>query len=79
MNNTVAWPDSARREAFDQWLSGIARRHAIQPESLEPASADASFRRYLRVGTESGASLIVMDAPPPQERRAARLSTWRAC
>ncbi len=35
--------------------------------SLRPASADASFRRYLRIDAAGGGSLIVMDAPPPQE------------
>jgi hypothetical protein len=36
------------------------------PARLTPASSDASFRRYFR--WEDGArSLIVMDAPPPQE------------
>ena len=35
--------------------------------ALAPASADASFRRYLRVAASEGGSLIVMDAPPPQE------------
>ncbi|HET7394827.1 MAG TPA: phosphotransferase, partial [Gammaproteobacteria bacterium] len=34
--------------------------------SLTPASADASFRRYFRTATKAG-SVIVMDAPPPQE------------
>jgi N-acetylmuramate 1-kinase len=34
--------------------------------TLEPASADASFRRYFRV-FHSGGTLIAMDAPPPQE------------
>ena len=33
---------------------------------LAPASADASFRRYFRA-TFSDGTLIVMDAPPPQE------------
>jgi len=33
---------------------------------LEPASDDASFRRYFRVH-EQGKSFIAMDAPPPQE------------
>ena len=33
---------------------------------LSPASADASFRRYFRA-TFSDGTLIVMDAPPPQE------------
>ena len=67
MNNTVAWPDPARRQAFENWLASIAARHAILPETLVPASADASFRRYLRVATAGSASLIIMDAPPPQE------------
>ncbi len=34
--------------------------------ALEPASADASFRRYFRV-LSGGESLIVMDAPPAHE------------
>jgi aminoglycoside/choline kinase family phosphotransferase len=33
---------------------------------LEPASADASFRRYFRTSA-AGRSYILMDAPPPQE------------
>ncbi|RXZ36608.1 aminoglycoside phosphotransferase [Oxalobacteraceae bacterium CAVE-383] len=49
-----------------KWLETIAApRLAIA--SLRPASADASFRRYFRVDTEQDGSLIVMDAPPPQE------------
>ena len=34
--------------------------------TLEPASADASFRRYFRV-VHAGGTAIAMDAPPPQE------------
>lgn len=34
---------------------------------LEPASADASFRRYFRVWQPSGATRVVMDAPPGKE------------
>jgi aminoglycoside/choline kinase family phosphotransferase len=34
---------------------------------LRPASSDASFRRYFRADREGGGSVIVMDAPPPQE------------
>ena len=37
------------------------------PVRLEPASADASFRRYFRVWNASGATRIVMDAPPAHE------------
>ncbi|NHN77714.1 phosphotransferase [Azotobacter chroococcum] len=36
------------------------------PASLTPASSDASFRRYFR-WEDGERSLIVMDAPPPQE------------
>ncbi|MGC4028339.1 MAG: phosphotransferase [Steroidobacteraceae bacterium] len=35
--------------------------------SLEPASADASFRRYFRAGLDHGATRILMDAPPGKE------------
>ncbi|MFI4914358.1 MAG: aminoglycoside phosphotransferase family protein [Steroidobacterales bacterium] len=34
---------------------------------LEPASADASFRRYFRVWRRDGATRVVMDAPPDKE------------
>ena len=34
---------------------------------LELASADASFRRYFRVWRPSGATCVVMDAPPDKE------------
>jgi aminoglycoside/choline kinase family phosphotransferase len=55
-----------RLTQLQQWLSAIdTPRLAIA--SLRPASADASFRRYFRVDTETGGTLIVMDAPPPQE------------
>jgi hypothetical protein len=39
----------------------------VLPQTLRIASADASFRRYLRVDSQKGASLIVMDAPPDKE------------
>jgi len=65
----VTWPDAAREQAFGRWLDGIAARHVLDRTSLAPASVDASFRRYLRLGSGAGgsASLIIMDAPPPQE------------
>jgi aminoglycoside/choline kinase family phosphotransferase len=66
MPESVTWADASRRADFHRWLAQIAPRHGLQPDSLAPASADASFRRYFRLdGT--GASHIVMDAPPPQE------------
>ena len=64
----IAWPDPARRAAFETWLHGIAPAHRLDVASLAPASSDASFRRYLHVsGSGGGTSFIVMDAPPPQE------------
>ena len=37
------------------------------PATVRIASADASFRRYLRVDTDVGVSRIIMDAPPDKE------------
>jgi len=64
---TVAWADAARQQAFGQWLGQLAAAHRLVPSTLRPASADASFRRYLRLDTEDGGSCIVMDAPPDKE------------
>lgn len=63
----VAWPDPQRRAAFEQWLAPLIPRHGLRTETLRAASADASFRRYLRLDGANGTTLIVMDAPPPQE------------
>jgi aminoglycoside/choline kinase family phosphotransferase len=52
-----------RYALLQEWLG---RQLAGQPFSLAPASADASFRRYFRVSL-ADATLIAMDAPPPQE------------
>lgn len=65
--STVAWPDPARKAAFDAWLAPLAGPHQLLPHTLRPASADASFRRYLRIDSATGASRIVMDAPPDKE------------
>ncbi|GMV46263.1 MAG: hypothetical protein AMXMBFR66_16610 [Pseudomonadota bacterium] len=62
----VAWPDAARRDAFERWAQAVALRHDLDLATLAPASADASFRRYLRVAG-ADTSFIVMDAPPPLE------------
>ena len=65
---TVAWPDAARHAAFDAWLAPLAAAQGLQPGTLRPASADASFRRYLRIDTHTpGQSCVVMDAPPDKE------------
>lgn len=64
---SVEWPNAERQAAFAAWLAPLVSLHQLQPESLRPASADASFRRYLRLDCAGGASLIVMDAPPDKE------------
>ena len=49
-----------------EWLAELPQALRLVPESLAPASADASFRRYFRVQGDT-ASYIVMDAPPEHE------------
>src|SRR5512134_3891346 len=56
----VAWADQHRKAAFTAWLDSIARRHGLLPATLRPASADASFRRYLRIDVAP-----TLDAGPP--------------
>jgi len=53
----------ARLALIHDWLS---RDLGMRPERVEPASADASFRRYFRA-FNSGKTLVVMDAPPGKE------------
>jgi N-acetylmuramate 1-kinase len=64
--HSITWPSATRRADFERWIATIATRHGLNLQTLAPASADASFRRYLRLQGRNG-SLIVMDAPPPQE------------
>ena len=61
INIPPAQADQRLADATD-WLATLDTRWS----SIEPASADASFRRYFRWQAE-GRSLILMDAPPPQE------------
>jgi len=60
------WSDPARERAFHTWLQGLVDVHELDPGSVRAASADASFRRYLRVDSSAG-SCIIMDAPPDKE------------
>ncbi len=64
---TIEWADAQRQSAFEAWLGQQALAHSLLPETVHPASADASFRRYFRVSRAGGGSCIVMDAPPAQE------------
>ncbi len=62
----VPWADALREEAFSGWLADVSGPHGLDAASVRLASADASFRRYLRVDSASG-SRIIMDAPPDKE------------
>jgi aminoglycoside/choline kinase family phosphotransferase len=54
----------ARIALIKNWL---AQELQIDVVRFEPASADASFRRYFRLWESNGATRIVMDAPPDKE------------
>jgi aminoglycoside/choline kinase family phosphotransferase len=53
-----------RIEEIRDWLGTLGWQRDCR---LEPASADASFRRYFRVWRADGATRVVMDAPPGKE------------
>jgi aminoglycoside/choline kinase family phosphotransferase len=59
---------SARQDArlgqIEQWLAADLHFDCVR---IEPASSDASFRRYFRAWRRDGATRIVMDAPPDKE------------
>ena len=63
----VQWADPHREHDFQLWLNAQAPLHGLLPDSLRAASADASFRRYLRIDTRDGGTRIIMDAPPDKE------------
>ncbi len=52
-----------RKQLLIEWLKGVFLTDEF---SCEPASSDASFRRYFRVQF-NGQSFVVMDAPPAKE------------
>lgn len=62
----IAWPSPEREAAFHRWLNALVPDQQLQPATLRPASADASFRRYFRIDA-AGGSRIIMDAPPDKE------------
>jgi aminoglycoside/choline kinase family phosphotransferase len=61
-------PMDDRFHALQAWLRATLPG---APLRLEPASADASFRRYFRVYAAQGPTRIAMDAPPERENTAA--------
>ncbi|HEX5844370.1 MAG TPA: phosphotransferase [Pseudomonas sp.] len=65
--------EDIRLQYLEDWLAqqlpglfAVRGWGAMPAATLTPASSDASFRRYFR-WQGAGRSLIVMDAPPPQE------------
>jgi aminoglycoside/choline kinase family phosphotransferase len=57
---------SSPDERFNLVSDWVTHEQRLSPLRIEPASSDASFRRYFRVFTATG-SYIVMDAPPGRE------------
>lgn len=55
--------EDTRRVQLQAWLSSVLDSKDLR---IEPASADASFRRYFRV-MHAGQTWIAMDAPPEKE------------
>ncbi len=66
----MAWVDAGRQQLFGRWLASLDTAYGLLAPTLRVASADASFRRYLRLDATAGGSYIVMDAPPAMENSA---------
>ena len=66
--------NDSRLDALEAWLVTLPTLGQFE---LEPASGDASFRRYFRVSTP-GTTYIAMDAPPTREdcRPFVRVLAW---
>jgi aminoglycoside/choline kinase family phosphotransferase len=62
----IAWSDPHRAAQFNHWLAQLAPDNGLHIDTLQLASADASFRRYFRIDSTHG-SRIIMDAPPERE------------
>jgi aminoglycoside/choline kinase family phosphotransferase len=59
-----------RLDTLRQWLTKDLGMSVVK---LEPASADASFRRYFRAWMGDAQTFVVMDAPPDKEDLSAYL------
>ena len=59
----------SRLNTLRNWLKALEASWQLDLDSLVPASADASFRRYFRIESKKPnfGTLIVMDAPPQHE------------
>ncbi|MEI7445787.1 MAG: phosphotransferase [Burkholderiales bacterium] len=58
-----------RLDSLRAWLQALPPGLGLRPDSIRPASNDASFRRYFRIDADPahGGTLVAMDAPPPME------------
>lgn len=66
MTANIATENDPRLTLLLHWITALSD-FSLQPATLRAASADASFRRYFRIDDANGKSVILMDAPPPQE------------
>lgn len=68
-SHSLSGTTDPRLQALGNWLAGVAEPFSLDLAQWAPASSDASFRRYFRIGSRDPVhpTLIVMDAPPPQE------------
>ena len=59
----------SRLNTLRNWLNTLQPSWQLDLDSLTPASADASFRRYFRIESKNPEfqTLIIMDAPPQHE------------
>ena len=59
----------SRLNTLRNWLKGLQPNWQLDLDTLTPASADASFRRYFRIESQKPdfPTLIIMDAPPQHE------------
>ena len=59
----------SRLDALLRWLKALQPNWQLDLDTLLPASADASFRRYFRIESKNPdfGTLIIMDAPPQHE------------
>jgi N-acetylmuramate 1-kinase len=69
-SGAVVWGNPQRETLFEQWFASVQAAQGLDRATLRLASADASFRRYLRVDSAQGSetiSRIIMDAPTDKE------------
>ena len=59
----------SRLDTLRNWLNALQPSWQLDLDTLAPASADASFRRYFRIESKNPdfGTLIIMDAPPQHE------------